>query len=235
MERRSSLRPELMDDPGLELDATEGALRDIEKVHRWVGNRALWRLLLPVLAEAGRSQRVLDVGTGNGVVAAQAIDRAQRRDIKISAIGLDRKLAHLILGRDRGHRQLRVVGDALALPFADGAFDASFSTFFQHHFLPDDGARALAEMRRVSSRAAIVVDIRRSRIGGLLGRLVLTLLRVGAVASYDGRVSLDQGWSMNEVQGATPAGAIRSLARRWPFRWALEMAPELRSGPTGGD
>ena len=141
------------------------------------------------------------------------------------AIGVDRKLAHLTLGRESGNRQLRVVADARALPFADGAVTASFSTLFQHHFDPSEGRRVLAEMRRVSQRGAIVIDLRRSRLGGLLGRLVLGLLRVGPVARYDGAVSLAQGWSLAEVRQAVPSAAIRSLTACWPFRWALELRP----------
>jgi len=228
MPTRSSLQPELMDDPGLALEPTERALRDIEKVHRWMGNGALWHLLLPALATGPRRQLVLDVGTGNGAVAAEARRRAARRGIELSSIGLDRKLSHLTLGRSHGHRQLRVVGDAAALPFADGAVEASFSTLFQHHFLPgalpEAGAQVLAEMRRVSRRAAIVVDIRRSRLGGLLGRLVLAMLRVGPVASHDGRLSLDQSWTLDDVRSAAPAAATRSLRRCWPHRWALDLA-----------
>jgi ubiquinone/menaquinone biosynthesis C-methylase UbiE len=48
--------------------------------------------------------------------------------------------------RLRGHPGL-VEGDALALPFADGAFDVVMSVCAIEHF--DDGAAALAEMARV--------------------------------------------------------------------------------------
>jgi SAM-dependent methyltransferase len=216
-----------MDDPALPLAATARALEDLETVHRWVGNAALWRLLLPVLAGGPPRQLLLDIGSGNGVVAAAAVRRAAARGIELAAIGLDRKLAHLVIGRQEGHRQLRVVGDAAALPFVDAAVDVACSTLFQHHFTTAEGGRVLAEMSRVSRRAALVVDLRRSWLGTVLGRLVIALLGLGPVARYDGRLSLAQSWSLADVRRAAPATAVRSLRRRWPFRWALELAPAI--------
>lgn len=221
----SPLEPETMDDPALPLPETERALRELARVHRWVGNGCLWRQLLPVLARGPRVQKLLDVGTGDGHVAAAARRRAVTRGVALRVVGLDRKLAHLTIGRRHGFDQLRVVGDALALPFRDGAVEVAISSLFQHHFDRAAGRRVLAEMQRVARRAAVVVDIRRSPLGGVLGRLVLTLLRMGPITAHDGRVSLDQAWTLDDVRAAAPADAIVALRRRWPFRWALQLAP----------
>lgn len=230
---RANLRPELMDDPGLPLGQAERALADLGRVHRWIGNAALWRQLAPVLLRGGRCQRLLDVGTGNGNVALEAAARAEHLGIRLRVIGVDRKLAHLILGRC-SHTGLRaVVAEARDLPFADGAVDVAISSYFQHHFDQAGGSRVLAEMRRVASRAAVVSDIRRSTLGGILGRVVLGLLRLGPVAAYDGRVSLDQSWTEREVRRTVPAQAIVELRRRWPFRWTLELRPGVGDAPRG--
>jgi SAM-dependent methyltransferase len=215
-----------MDDPGLPLGQTERALADLGRVHRWVGNTALWRQLGPVLLRGGRRQRLVDVGTGDGRVAVEVESRAEHLGVALDSIGVDRKLAHLALGRRRHPELKAVVADARALPFADGAVDITTSSYFHHHFDQLEGGRVLAEMRRVAGRAVVVADIRRSALGGMLGRLVLGLLRLGPVASHDGRVSLDQGWTEREVQGTVPANAIVELRRRWPFRWSLELRPE---------
>jgi SAM-dependent methyltransferase len=222
---RVNLRPELMDDPSLPLGQAERALDDLGRVHRWVGNAALWRQLVPVLLRGGRCQRLIDVGTGNGGLAAEARSRAEHLGVSLSTIGVDRKLGHLVLGRRRHPELLAVVADARALPFADGAVDVTASSYFQHHFDRPDGGRVLAEMRRVARRAVVVADIRRSTVGGVLGRVVMGLLRLGPVASYDGRVSLDQSWTEEEVRSTVPAHAIVELRRRWPFRWSLELRP----------
>jgi demethylmenaquinone methyltransferase/2-methoxy-6-polyprenyl-1,4-benzoquinol methylase len=50
-----------------------------------------------------------------------------------------------------------LVGDALSLPFAEGAFDRVFTAHFYGHLPPDERASFLAEARRVAAEL-IVVD-----------------------------------------------------------------------------
>ena len=50
-----------------------------------------------------------------------------------------------------------VQGDAVPLPFADGAFDRVFTGHFYGHLLPDERERFVAEARRVA-RELVVVD-----------------------------------------------------------------------------
>src|SRR3954467_8725058 len=78
------------------------------------------RLVGPLLdaAEVDRGARVLDVASGPGYVAAAAAERGAL------VIGVD--IAQEMISRPRRlHPQLDLrVGDAEALPFADGSFDA---------------------------------------------------------------------------------------------------------------
>jgi ubiquinone/menaquinone biosynthesis C-methylase UbiE len=49
-----------------------------------------------------------------------------------------------------------MVGDALALPFADGAFDRVFTGHFYGHLVPDERERFLSEARRVAGELVVV-------------------------------------------------------------------------------
>lgn len=220
----AALEPELMDRDDLPLAETERALADIGRVHTVVGIRAIRRTLLPRLA--GGRRIVLDLGTGNGALAARLAGVARRLGIELRTVGVDRKLAHLAIGRRQGFEQRRVVADAAALPFADGCLDAAFSTLLFHHFDGPTNRRILDEMRRVARGVAVVVDLRRSRLGSLLGRVVLFLLGLGPVARYDGRLSLDQAWRLDEVRRLLATGEVAEVRRRWPFRWSLVLEPQ---------
>jgi hypothetical protein len=51
-------------------------------------------------------------------------------------------------------------GDALSLPFEDGAFDRVFTSYFYCHLEEEERERFLAEARRVAPELVVVASIR---------------------------------------------------------------------------
>ena len=120
------------------------------------GQVRLWRRAVARITAAGLSERVLDLAAGTGT--SSLTFTATGAD----CVACDFSLGMLRAGRSRLARsgqqdgQLRdgrgrvgfVAGDALRLPFADGAFDAVTISFGLRN-VASPGA-ALAEMRRVT-------------------------------------------------------------------------------------
>ena len=104
-----------------------------------------WRKRIAKRA-AAMGDKVLDVATGTGDVAFD-IRAAGARDV----VGLDFSpemiAAAQAKGRVRGSDIEFLIGDAMALPFSDGAFDACTVSFGLRN-MPDYAA-AIAEMTRV--------------------------------------------------------------------------------------
>jgi SAM-dependent methyltransferase len=228
---------ELLDNPDLDPAATARSLAELDRVNRaLLAALPLRRTLLPRLAGAP-AERLLDLGTGSGQMAAALARAAGRPGARPTVVGLDRKIDHLALGRAwarrrsdgrkapaAGDRQLRVVGDATALPFRDGAFGWSLSTLFFHHFDGEANRRVLAEMRRVARHGAAVVDLRRSRLLLVLVRSVLPLLGAGPVTRNDGGISVRRAWTIPEVRALVAGDPVLELRRRFPFRFSLVLA-----------
>jgi ubiquinone/menaquinone biosynthesis C-methylase UbiE len=216
--------PELMDSVELGLDETGRALDDLERINLWtLGLGAARRVLQERQTTGGRAQMLLDIGTGSGQVSSVLVRDSHKRGIELRAIGLDCKLCHLVIGRRRGHRQLRVVADAEHLPFRSGAVDWSLSNLFFHHFDGPENRNILSEMRRVCRRAAVVVDLRQSRAARLIARILLPLLGAGRVALHDGWLSADQAWNLEQVREIADEVGTTDLRRRFPFRFSLVM------------
>ncbi len=228
------LEAELMDAPDLALPETERALADLDRIHkRLFGYRASCQTLLPLIASGPRCQLLIDLGTGSGSVPRRLSQLALRRGVLLRVVGVDRKLSHLLYGRRRGSSQLRVVADAGALPFRAGAGDWCHSNLLFHHFAGEANQRILDEMCRVAARAAIVVDLRRALRARGLVRLLLPLLKAGPVASFDGKLSTDQAWCLEEVRAAVARQPVVELRRRFPFRFSLVLrADASRSAAT---
>jgi len=123
---------------------------------------------LPVHAEAegmartlaaagiGPDMKVLDVACGPGIVACAAAQRAAH------VTGIDLTPAMIAQARER-QESLRLsnldwrVGDAMQLPFAEGAFDVVLTRYSFHH-MPDP-LPVLREMKRVCRKGGRVVVI----------------------------------------------------------------------------
>ena len=182
-------------------------------------------------AGVGPGMRLLDVGCGPGTITAAAAARGA------DAVGVDLADGMLALGRER-HPGLRLVkGDAEALPFGDGEFDAVIGGFILNH-LPSAEA-AVAETARVlrpGGRLAVAVWDEPSR-NRLLGELTAAVHDAGVPV----RGGLPEG--PDPYRHADPermcellrcAGRAATRARRLSLVHEARSPDELWDGLLGG-
>lgn len=119
-----------------------------------------------VLSDRG-ARRVLDLGCGTGRFASRFAAEG------LAVVGLDRAPGMLArcAARHGAARPSVVRGDAAALPFARGAFDAVFTSHFLH-LVPSVEAVAV-ELRRVLARGALLADADTSHVHRPVTSLVL--------------------------------------------------------------
>jgi demethylmenaquinone methyltransferase/2-methoxy-6-polyprenyl-1,4-benzoquinol methylase len=106
-----------------------------------------WRRALVNAVAPRDGERVLDVATGTGMVAAELLARCA-----CSVVGIDQSAAMLAAARARfagaaGSRVELIEGQAEALPFAEESFDALTFTYLLRYV--DDPAATVAELVRV--------------------------------------------------------------------------------------
>ena len=113
------------------------------------GQDPLWRRALVKAIDPRPGERVLDVATGTGMVAAALVRRSGCR-----VVALDQSEAMLGAAQRRIESDPRlagrvsfVTGEAERLPFADGEFDALSFTYLLRYV--DDRAATMRELARV--------------------------------------------------------------------------------------
>ena len=106
------------------------------------GQDPRWRRALITAIDPIPGQRILDVATGTGLVAAELVRGGA------DVVGLDQSDDMLAVARERlGDRATLVRGEAERLPFADGEFDALTFTYLLRYV--DDRAATMRELARV--------------------------------------------------------------------------------------
>lgn len=106
-----------------------------------------WRRALVSAVAPAPGDRVLDVATGTGMVAAELLGRA-----RCSVVGIDQSAAMLAAARSRfagrPAEEIELVeGQAESLPFDDGSFDALTVTYLLRYV--DDPPAVVRELARV--------------------------------------------------------------------------------------
>ena len=108
-----------------------------------------WRRALVTEIAPAPGERILDVATGTGMVAAELL----ARDGGCTVVGLDQSAAMLARARTRfdagadSSRVELITGQAESLPFADATFDALTFTYLLRYV--DDPPATMRELARV--------------------------------------------------------------------------------------
>jgi demethylmenaquinone methyltransferase/2-methoxy-6-polyprenyl-1,4-benzoquinol methylase len=175
-----------------------------------LGQDPRWRRFLVSRIEAGPGDRVLDVATGTGLVAAELI-----RQKSCTVVGLDQSPEMLAVARERLPDLELVEASAESLPFADESFDALSFTYLLRYV--DDPGATLAELARVVRPGGTIAGLEFGVPHGIWRPLWRAY--VGVVLPAAGR-TIDPGW--HEVGGFL-GGSIREFWGRYPFELQLEL------------
>ena len=220
---------EILDDPRTSDADRSAAMRDLERSNRlFAGTRAVLRAMRPAWSTLPPDATLLDVGTGMGDIPQALVKEAAGRGIMVRTIGVDSVPYQVQLARHLVDHS--VVGNALALPFADDSADVVTCSQVLHHFFDDDPWRLIAELHRVSRDWVVISDLRRSFLAAMGFGLATKVLGFHWVTMADGLTSIRRGFLADELdQMIFDATGVRPTVRSSRF-WRLTATWRKSSG-----
>ncbi|HEX8985903.1 MAG TPA: methyltransferase domain-containing protein [Bryobacteraceae bacterium] len=211
--RRRILSPEALDHEAAAAVAPE--MRDLVRINRWLGGRAVLPRLFRPFADPRDAFTVLDTGAGSGDIATILSSKYPHAVVT----SLDRRPEFLLAAPSP-----RVAADAFHLPFAARTFDFVTCSLFLHHFPDERVVPLIAALRNIARRALIVVDLERHRLAYHFIPATRPLFGWHALTMRDARISVQSGFRPVELAAlARAAGAGEWTVRRhrpW-FRLSL--------------
>jgi|SRR5208283_3160048 len=223
--------PEILDSDACSPVDAQAVLEAIERVNRWFGGIATTQKMVEGVARASGSNRfsLLEVAGGLGKVPRMARENLARRGITLGVTLLDIAASHLHGGNSSSNHSggnQGVVADALALPFADGAFDLVSCNLFAHHLEPRRLQQFMREGLRVSRCALLINDLVRHPMHLALAYAGYPIIR-NRVAWLDGLTSVRRAYTPAEIRSmladdSSPAISARvEISRHFLFRMGV--------------
>jgi demethylmenaquinone methyltransferase/2-methoxy-6-polyprenyl-1,4-benzoquinol methylase len=164
------------------------------------GQDRRWRRFVVEQTALPEGGRLLDIATGTGEIAFEAI----RRDRRVQVVGADFTLGMMRVGQARalGRHVAWLGADTFRLPFPDGTFDAATSGYLMRNVT--DAAGAFREQARVVKPGGRVVCLDTSPPPrNLLRPLIVLHLRV--VIPFLGRIITGQADAYRYLPDSTQA------------------------------
>jgi ubiquinone/menaquinone biosynthesis C-methylase UbiE len=197
--------PEILDSDACSPREAQAVLKVLGRINRWFGGVRTTRKMVAQVAEVAGVKRLslLEVAAGSGQVPDLVRKKLARRGIVLDVTLLDMASSHLPAVNPCGGNGQRpsssVVADALALPFAEGAFDVVSCSLFAHHLDPQRLRRFAHEALRVSRRAVLINDLVRHPLHLALAYAGYPIMH-NRVAWLDGLTSVRRAYVPREIQ-----------------------------------
>jgi ubiquinone/menaquinone biosynthesis C-methylase UbiE len=211
---------ELLDTDSGTPEEVAASIRDLRSFNERLGGVSTTRELVHTIARRSNQTELslLEVAAGGGYVPACAALSLKEAGINLATTLLDREATHL----PKNGALRKIVSDALALPFADSAFDIVSSSLFVHHLSPQQVVEFVRESFRVSRIAVLINDVVRHWLHLAFAYAGTPLYR-SRITRNDAPASVKQAYTVQEVQRLLlQAGASRvEIQTRFFYRMGV--------------
>jgi SAM-dependent methyltransferase len=180
------------------------SLDDLWRLNRFLGGlRAVTTHLYTRLDLLAEPATVIDIGAGDGRVAASIAGWAvrNRHDVRVVALDLSQRHLKRATPHAAAAPNLSLLqADAMKLPFAPGTTDYFVSSLVLHHFAPEQAVGLLRSAWRSARRGLVIADLMRGHLPLIGFKLAQPVFARSPITRYDGVVSIRRGYTPDELR-----------------------------------
>jgi len=230
------LRPEVMDQPGLDPQEHQAALLGLARINALTRTASCFSPAIRRLAGLypSRRLRILDVACGGGDTV-RAISRLGRRegiDLEVHGCDLSEEAVALAsaAAQVEGIEAHFFQADAIAAPLPSG-YHLITSSLFLHHLKQSDAETLLRSMAAATLDQLLVHDLIRSHLDLVLTWFGTRLLSRSPIVHIDGPLSVGGAFQLDEVADLAAAAGLAGaqISRFWPERFLLSWSRDAPS------
>lgn len=223
---RRSLLPEKMDREDIPAGDIHHALKELETVNRFLGGYNVILDALNKLEIKKEPLRIIDLGSGGGDMLRAVSAWAEKKNIKIVMIGLDKNpvmtefAAKISLYNSNISYQTM---DVLDPELKNMKADICMSSLFCHHFDNDQLVRLLKHMKEVAGSAIIINDLQRHWFAYYAIKVLTAIFSGTYLVKYDAPLSVARSLTKKEWAALLEEAGITKYKIRWMWAWRWQL------------
>ena len=225
--KKRSLRPEGMDDPGLEVDLHYQALQGLQRINILSGvTRQIFKGLSVFLKEKGGRIKILDIAAGGGDIPIALAQKAKQYFLPVEIHACDKSETAVAYAQLKS-RQKNVPVKFFKLDiFTDeipGGYHIIISSLFLHHLPILQTFGFLKKISKAAQLGILLNDLQRCWPGFILASSIPSFLTSSRIVRQDGIRSVRAAYSLAEIKRIVERAGLEGaqIKKAWPFRYQL--------------
>ena len=220
---------EIMDD--LEFSGTEmdRALKELERINKWLGGNAVTLAGLNHLKKFFPEQQTItiaDLGCGGGDMLKLIAEWGRNQGLSLKLLGVDANeyIVNYAQKQTLDYPEIKYQTANVFDPgFQNQSFDIITSTLFTHHFTSTQLENLLDSWTRNARIGVVINDLHRHWLAYYSIIAITRLFSRSYMVKNDGPVSVLRSFRRHELKNILSRINIREfqLHWRWAFRWML--------------
>jgi len=226
--RTRSTLPERMDASGVSETEIGKAMREIERINKWLGGNKIIQNALSKLSwpKNAAPVTIMDLGCGGGDILRMVSNWGKKHHKSLRLIGVDINpiMTRLAGNHSRNYEDISFISmDVFDPALNEERPDIMICSLFTHHFDDEALIILLHRMNELSKRFVIINDLDRHWFAYYAIKLLTLLFRSPQLVRYDGPLSVARSLKRLEWESALKKAGIESYTIRWRWAWRWEI------------